>query len=67
MATSRAYDGWAPTYDDPANGIFAIEEPPTRALLDDLPAGVAVGAAYRDAPSLLVRDFELDEQRHHVG
>jgi SAM-dependent methyltransferase len=45
MATHRAYDGWAPTYDDRANGIFAIEEPPIRALLDDLPAGVAVDAA----------------------
>lgn len=45
MATHRAYDGWAPTYDDPGNGIFAIEEPPVRALLDGFPVGVAVDAA----------------------
>ncbi len=45
MSAVSAYDGWARTYDSPDNGIFAIEEPVLRPMLDRLPAGVAVDAA----------------------
>ncbi len=45
LSAGSAYDGWAPTYDSPDNGIFAIEEPVVRPILDRLPAGVAVDAA----------------------
>ena len=43
---SRAgYAAWAATYDDPNNGLFAIDEPAVDAILDGLPAGVALDAA----------------------
>ncbi len=45
MSLVAGYDGWAAGYDDPENGIFAIEEPVVRPILDRLPVGVAVDAA----------------------
>lgn len=45
MPTSAGYDGWAPHYDDPDNGIFAIEERWVRPLLDSLPVGDVVDLA----------------------
>jgi SAM-dependent methyltransferase len=45
MSSVDGYDGWAPTYDDPGNGIFEIEEPIVHPILDRLPVGVAVDAA----------------------
>ena len=45
MSTSTGYDGWAPSYDNPENGIFAIEETWLHPLLDSLPVGDVVDAA----------------------
>lgn len=45
MSAVAAYDGWAAGYDDPGNGIFAIEEPYVRPILDRLPVGTAVDIA----------------------
>jgi SAM-dependent methyltransferase len=43
---SRAgYRTWAPTYDDPDNGLFGLDEPLVGAILDTLPAGDALDAA----------------------
>jgi SAM-dependent methyltransferase len=39
------YDAWAPTYDDPSNGLFAVDEPTVDAILDTLPLGDALDAA----------------------
>jgi SAM-dependent methyltransferase len=39
------YDAWAPTYDDPDNGLFAVDEPAVKAILDTLPIGDALDAA----------------------
>lgn len=45
LETADGYDGWAPRYDDPQNGFFAMDEAQLLPLLDHLPAGVAVDAA----------------------
>lgn len=45
LTTAAGYDGWARTYDEPGNGIFAIEEPVLFPMLDRLAPGVAVDAA----------------------
>jgi len=45
MSLVAGYDGWAAGYDDPDNGLFPIEEPLVRAILDRLPPGIAVDAA----------------------
>ena len=39
------YRAWAPTYDDPSNGLFAVDEPAVDAILDTLPVGDALDAA----------------------
>ena len=39
------YAGWASTYDEPGNGLFAIDEPAVKAILDTLPIGDALDAA----------------------
>jgi SAM-dependent methyltransferase len=39
------YDAWASTYDDPSNGLFAVDEPVVDAILDTLPVGDALDAA----------------------
>ena len=44
-ATSPAYAKWAPTYDDPDNGLFAMDEPIIDEILDRLPVGDALDAA----------------------
>lgn len=44
-ATAPAYAQWAPTYDDPDNGLFAIDEPIIDEILDVLPVGTALDAA----------------------
>ena len=43
--TQTGYATWAPTYDDPNNGLFAIDEPAVDAILDTLPRGDALDAA----------------------
>ncbi|MDQ6642816.1 MAG: class I SAM-dependent methyltransferase, partial [Actinomycetota bacterium] len=45
LETADGYDGWAPRYDDPQNGYFAMDEAQLLPLLDHLPVGVAVDAA----------------------
>ncbi|CAA9369874.1 MAG: hypothetical protein AVDCRST_MAG21-619 [uncultured Nocardioidaceae bacterium] len=45
LAAATGYDGWAPSYDDPGNAIFGIEEPVVWPILDGLAPGVAVDAA----------------------
>ena len=45
LLTSDGYDGWAPHYDDPSNGFFAMDEAQLLPLLDRLPPGVAVDVA----------------------
>jgi SAM-dependent methyltransferase len=42
MPTSAGYDGWAPYYDTPDNGLFALEEPVVRPMLDALPVGTVL-------------------------
>lgn len=39
------YRGWASTYDDPDNGLFALDEPIVETILDTLPVGDALDAA----------------------
>lgn len=39
------YRDWAPTYDDPSNGLFAVDEPAVDAILDTLPVGDALDVA----------------------
>ncbi len=61
-ATAPAYAQWAPSYDDPDNGLFAIDEPIIDAVLDGLPVGIALDAACgtgRLAARLAARGFEV--------
>lgn len=62
MTLAAGYDGWAAGYDDPENGLFAIEERALHPILDRLPAGVAVDAACgtgRHAAYLLQRGHRV--------
>lgn len=43
--SQTGYRAWAPTYDDPDNGLFALDEPAVDAILDTLPVGDALDAA----------------------
>jgi SAM-dependent methyltransferase len=43
--SQTGYRAWAPTYDDPDNGLFAVDAPAVDAILDTLPAGDALDAA----------------------
>ncbi|GIF21456.1 SAM-dependent methyltransferase [Actinoplanes tereljensis] len=43
--TVAGYRIWSETYDQPGNGLFAIEEPFVHEIVDALPAGVALDAA----------------------
>ena len=43
--TQAGYAAWAPTYDDPSNGLFALDQRAIDAILDDLPIGDALDAA----------------------
>lgn len=45
LDTAAGYDGWAPRYDSPDNGIFVMEEAWVRPILDSLPVGSVVDAA----------------------
>jgi ubiquinone/menaquinone biosynthesis C-methylase UbiE len=44
-ATVNAYRQWAPTYDDPTNGLLELDLPFIDAVLDELPPGRAVDTA----------------------
>ena len=43
--SQAGYRTWAPTYDDPDNGLFALDQPTVDAILDALPVGDALDAA----------------------
>jgi SAM-dependent methyltransferase len=43
--SQAGYASWASTYDDPDNGLFALDEPAVKAILDTLPVGDALDAA----------------------
>jgi SAM-dependent methyltransferase len=43
--TVSGYEVWSATYDQPGNGLFAVEEPIVHDILGALPPGVAVDAA----------------------
>lgn len=45
LSTVAGYDGWAPDYDNPDNGLFAIEERHVWPILDRLPVGATVDIA----------------------
>lgn len=43
--SQTGYRAWAATYDDPDNGLFALDEPAVDDILDTLPVGDALDAA----------------------
>ena len=45
LPVADAYDGWAPTYDDPANGLLAMDADVVHELLADAAPGVALDLA----------------------
>jgi SAM-dependent methyltransferase len=45
MTMREGYAQWAPSYDEPGNGLLEAEEPLVREIVDALPAGVALDAA----------------------
>ena len=45
VTTLEGYAVWSASYDDPGNGLFAIDEPLVRRLLGPLPPGLALDAA----------------------
>ncbi|MGA9745938.1 MAG: methyltransferase domain-containing protein [Nocardioides sp.] len=45
LTAAAGYDGWAPHYDSPDNGIFVLEEAAIRPILAALPVGDVVDAA----------------------
>jgi SAM-dependent methyltransferase len=45
ISLTEVYDRWAPSYDGPGNQLLELEEPVVRAILDELPIGVALDAA----------------------
>jgi SAM-dependent methyltransferase len=45
LSAARGYDGWAPGYDSPDNGFFAMDEEVLLPILANIPPGVAVDAA----------------------
>ena len=45
VTTAEGYAAWSAGYDDPGNGLFAIDEPLVRQILGPLPPGLALDAA----------------------
>jgi ubiquinone/menaquinone biosynthesis C-methylase UbiE len=45
LTTVEAYRAWSEFYDRPGNGLFRVEQPIVRDILDGLPRGVALDAA----------------------
>ena len=45
VSTVAGYRVWSQTYDNPGNGLFAVDEPLVRGSVDGLPPGVALDAA----------------------
>lgn len=44
-SSEAAYRAWSATYDDPNNGLFALDEPIVDSIVDTLPVGDALDAA----------------------
>ncbi|MBA3782665.1 MAG: class I SAM-dependent methyltransferase [Nocardioides sp.] len=44
ISMAEGYDSWAPAYDNPDNGFFAMDEAAMLPILDTIPAGDAVDA-----------------------
>ncbi len=69
LSAAAGYDGWAPSYDDPENGIFLLEQAAVRPLLDTLAVGDVIDAAcgtgrhasYLAARGHRVRGFDISE------
>lgn len=62
LPVADAYDGWAPTYDDPANGLLAMDAEVVQELLGDAAPGVALDLACgtgRHARWLLARGHDV--------
>jgi SAM-dependent methyltransferase len=60
--TQTGYRAWAPTYDDPSNGLFALDEAAVDDILDTLPVGDALDAACgtgRFAARLAARGYRV--------
>lgn len=60
--TVEGYRIWSPTYDQPGNAAFDIDEPLVKEIVDALPAGVALDAACgtgRHAHSLAERGHRV--------
>lgn len=62
ITTAEVYRGWAPTYDEPGNGMIELEEPVVRRILDGLPVGTALDAACGTGRHAAY----LAERGHHV-
>jgi SAM-dependent methyltransferase len=45
ISTAEVYRTWAPTYDEPGNGMIDLEQPIVRRILAGLPVGTALDAA----------------------
>jgi SAM-dependent methyltransferase len=60
--TLNGYKVWSATYDQPGNGLFAVEEPIVHEILGALPLGVALDAACGTGRYT----GYLAEQGHHV-
>jgi SAM-dependent methyltransferase len=45
VTPAEVYRDWAPSYDQPGNGMIDIEQPIVRTILDGLPVGTALDAA----------------------
>jgi len=45
ISSADVYEAWAPTYNEPGNGMIDIEQPIIRRILDGLPVGTALDAA----------------------
>jgi len=45
VSAVEVYRDWAPTYDEPGNGMIDLEQPVVRRILDGLPVGTALDAA----------------------
>ena len=61
-SSQAGYGVWAATYDDPDNGLFALDEPAVNAILDTLPVGDALDAACGTGRFSVV----LSERGHRV-
>jgi SAM-dependent methyltransferase len=60
--SQAGYGPWAATYDNPDNGLFALDEPAVNAVLDTLPVGDALDAACGTGRFSVV----LEERGHRV-